>query len=87
MHIYKREIGEILRRFIACEITYPECLAALDAALDAVVRELDPRDLPELQSILASNHDIVAKQMARSARYTTEPPDAAAPCVPGLSVC
>jgi len=33
MEVYDRETHEIIRRFLARRIGFPECIAALDAAL------------------------------------------------------
>jgi hypothetical protein len=33
MEVYKRETQEVIKRFLARRLSFPECIAALDAAL------------------------------------------------------
>ena len=40
MEVYERETAEIIKRFLARRLTFPKCIAALDAALAGLIPEL-----------------------------------------------
>jgi hypothetical protein len=72
MEVYKSETREILRRFRSGRLSYPECVAALDSALAALVPRLTDGQLEELRAVLAANHEEMLLQRNRS----DEPPEA-----------
>jgi hypothetical protein len=51
MEAYERETAEVIRRFLARRISFPECIAALDAALAAIIRRLQEGQLPRLRYV------------------------------------
>ena len=61
MEIYKRETGDIVRRFRENRISHSECVAALDAALVGVVQRMKPSDLPEVRFEILKNQGLVSK--------------------------
>jgi len=67
MEVYKAECTEIVRRFLKHQISYPHCVAALDAALADVVIRFNPEDLPELRAIVQENNSTVMAERMRSA--------------------
>jgi hypothetical protein len=65
MEVYKRETQEVIRRFLAHRLSFPECIAALDAALAGLVPRLTGEELAELRAVMLSNNEIVMKEMER----------------------
>ena len=60
MGVYRQEICEVLRRFMAHELSYAEC-----AALDGVIRDLEAEDLPALRSLLTSTDEQLKLEVER----------------------
>jgi hypothetical protein len=60
MEAYRLETRNILRRYFTGEITYPACVAALDAALAGLLPRLQPEDLNETKSICDANNAVLA---------------------------
>ena len=65
MEVYKRETQEVIKRFLARRISFPECIAALDAALADLVPRLSGEELAELRALMLANKEIVMKEMER----------------------
>jgi hypothetical protein len=65
VEVYKSETQEIIKRFLARRLSFPECIAALDAALAGLVPRLRPEDLDALRSLMMANNEIVMKEMER----------------------
>jgi len=65
MEVYKRETQEVIRRFLARWLSFPECIAALDAALADLVPRLAGEELDELRAVMLANKEIVMKAMER----------------------
>jgi len=68
MEVYKSETREVLSRFLSRRITFPGCIAALDAALAGLLPRLRPEELPALRELMLANNDIVMKEMERRGR-------------------
>ena len=68
MEIYERETQEIIRRFLACRLDLPECIAALDAALAALIPTLPADQITRLRVVMLANNEIVMKEMERRVR-------------------
>jgi hypothetical protein len=64
VEVYKKEAQEVIRRFLARRITFPRCVAALDAAL-AGIPVLTGDELEELRAVVVANNEIVMREMAR----------------------
>ena len=62
---YKRETATLVRRFKGGHITFPACIAALDAALAKVILTLDKDELPDLRNVMIANNAEVMKEMER----------------------
>jgi hypothetical protein len=43
MEVYKQETREVIRRFLARRLSFPDCIAALDAALAGLVPKVAPQ--------------------------------------------
>src|SRR4051812_39472727 len=65
MEVYKTETREVLSRFLRRRISFPDCIAALDAALAGVLPRLQPSELPALREVMLANNDIVMQEMER----------------------
>lgn len=68
VEVYKNETREVVRRFISHQISFPMCVAALDAALAGVIPKLQPEQLDELRAVMLANNEEVMDEMARRAR-------------------
>jgi hypothetical protein len=62
---YKRETEEIIKRFLAHRLRFPQCIAALDAALADLVPRLTGEELSELRAVVMANNEIVMKEKER----------------------
>jgi hypothetical protein len=67
MEVYERETQEIVKRFLAHRLSFPDCIAALDAALAALVPTLTGDQIPRLRIVMLANNEIVMKEMERRA--------------------
>lgn len=65
MEIYERETRAIIERFLRRGISFPECIAALDAALAELIPRLTSGDLVPLRALMLANNEIVMKEMER----------------------
>jgi hypothetical protein len=65
MEVYKAETREVLSRFLRRRLSFPACIAALDAALAGVLPRLRPSELQALREVMLANNDIVMKEMER----------------------
>ncbi len=63
MEVYKSETKEVLSRFLSHRLTFPACIAALDAALAGLLPRLRPEELPALRELMLANNDVVMKEM------------------------
>jgi hypothetical protein len=57
--VYEQETREIMRRFLAGDLSFPDCIAALDAALAGLIPELKPAELHELRALMLANKEQV----------------------------
>jgi hypothetical protein len=65
MEVYKSETREVLNRFLGHRLSFPACIAALDAALAGLLPRLHADELPALRELMMANNDIVMKEMER----------------------
>jgi hypothetical protein len=63
VEVYKRETWDIVNRFIIHQLSFPNCIAALDAALAGVLPRVQPDQLAELRTVMLANNDRVMKEM------------------------
>jgi len=68
MEVYKRETQEIVNRFLGHRLTFPNCIAALDAALAGLVPKPKPDQLPELRAVMLANNARVMAEMEKRER-------------------
>jgi len=65
MEVYERETHAVIERFLKHELSFPDCIAALDAALAELIPRLTGEQLAPLRALMLSNNDIVMKEMER----------------------
>ncbi len=65
MEVYKSETREILKRFLSNRLSFPHCIAALDAALAGLIPNLSSDQIEPLRAILLDNNATVMKEMER----------------------
>jgi hypothetical protein len=65
MKVYERETEEIIKRFLARVISFPDCIAALDAALAGLIPTLTGDQITRLRIVMLANNEIVMKEMER----------------------
>jgi hypothetical protein len=68
MEVYKSETKEVLSRFLSRRLSFPDCIAALDAALAGLLPRLQPEELPALRELMLANNALVMKEMERRGR-------------------
>jgi hypothetical protein len=76
MEVYKRETGEILRRYQNGRLNLPDCIAALDAALGGLIAFVKPDQMEPLRAILRVNHETLTNELDKRRRQ---------PCVHAVS--
>jgi hypothetical protein len=65
MEIYEHETRAVIERFLKHELSFPDCIAALDAALAQLIPRMTSEQLPALRALMLANNDIVMKEMER----------------------
>jgi hypothetical protein len=65
MEVYKRETRDVINRFLDHGLSFPDCIAALDAALARLIPRLPDEELDSLRAVMFANNDIVMKEMER----------------------
>jgi hypothetical protein len=65
MEVYKRKTREIVRSFLRHQRSFPDCIAALDAALADLIPRLKDGELAPLRALMLANNETVMKEMER----------------------
>ena len=65
MGVFKRRTKAILTRFLHDGISFPSCIAALDAAFADLAPRLKNEQIPELRALTLANNEVVMKEMER----------------------
>jgi hypothetical protein len=65
MEVYESETDEIVRRFLAHKLSFPACIAALDAALTRFIPRLTAENITRLRIVMLANNEIVMKEVER----------------------
>ena len=65
MNKYQSETQQVVARFIRRQLSFPNCIASLDAALAKLIPSLQPEDLDTLRAVMLANNDRVMKEMER----------------------
>ena len=62
---YERDTLEIINRFLSHGLSFPECIAALDAALADLIPRMEEGQLHRLRIVMLANNEVVMKEMER----------------------
>ena len=65
MKVFKSETKRVVNRFLLRQLSFPKCIAALDAALARLIPRLRREDLDELRGVMLANNERVMKEMER----------------------
>jgi hypothetical protein len=65
MEIYESETRAVIDRFLRHEVSFPDCIAALDAALAELIPRLSGEQLTPLRALMLANNEIVMREMER----------------------
>jgi hypothetical protein len=65
MEAYEHKTRDIIESFLSHRITFPQCTAALNAALTALIPTLEGKQLPRLRAVLVANNETVMQAMKR----------------------
>ena len=65
MEAYKKRTQEVVDLFRRRELSFPESIAALDAALTKLMRKLDAEELPALRAVMLATNARIMKEMER----------------------
>jgi CRP/FNR family cyclic AMP-dependent transcriptional regulator len=65
MEVYKSETREIIRRFLNHRLSFHDCIAALEAALEDLTSRLTGEQIAPLRALILENNQIVMKEMER----------------------
>jgi len=65
VEVYRQETREIVRRFRSHQLSFPNCIAALDAALAGLLPRLRPEQLDGVRAEMLANNATVMEEMAR----------------------
>jgi hypothetical protein len=65
MEIYKSETRQIVNRFLRHRLSFPECISALDAALDRLIPRSPQVELAALRMVMLANNEAVMKEKER----------------------
>jgi hypothetical protein len=68
MEAYESETRAVIERFLRNELSFPDCIAALDAALADLIPRLTGEQLAPLRALMLANNEIVMKEMERRGR-------------------
>jgi hypothetical protein len=65
MEVYERETQEVIERFRRHKLSFPDCIAVLDAALADLIPRLTGEQIARLRIVMLANNEIVVKEMER----------------------
>jgi len=65
MELYERETQNVVERFLGHTLSFPDCIAALDAALADLIPRLTGEQIARLRIVMLANNEIVMKEIAR----------------------
>ena len=65
MEEYKNETREVVNRFLRFQISFPECIAALDAALGRFIPTMPNEEIEALRAVMLANNEVVMKELER----------------------
>jgi CRP/FNR family transcriptional regulator, cyclic AMP receptor protein len=73
MDTYRRETQLILKRFLNRRLGFPDCVAALDAALADLIQRISGQQIAPLRALILTNNEVVMKEMERRGPQPFDP--------------
>ena len=65
VEVYRRETRAAIERFVSHRISFPDCIAALDAAFTRLIPRLTGQPIAPLRALMLANNAAVRKELAR----------------------
>jgi hypothetical protein len=65
VRVYERETRIVVERFVGRKLSFPQCIAALDAALARAVPRLDDGHLTSVRALMLANSEAVTRETQR----------------------
>ena len=65
MKAYRRDTRKVIKRFLGHKLSFPGCIAALDAALARFIPRMHQKELPALRAVMLANNETVMKEMEK----------------------
>jgi hypothetical protein len=65
MEAYTSQTQKVIKCFLDHRLSFPECIAALDAALADLVPRLTSEQIARLRAVMLANNETVMKEMER----------------------
>jgi hypothetical protein len=65
MEAYERETQAVIDRFLQRQISFPDCIAALDAALADFLPRMTGDQIARVRIVMLANNEVVVKEMER----------------------
>jgi hypothetical protein len=63
MEAYERDTKAVIDRFLRHDLSFPECIAALDAALTDFMPSMTGDEIARVRVVMLANNEIVVKEM------------------------
>jgi len=73
METYRRETQLIIKRFLNRRLSFPDCVAALDAALASLIQRISGQQIAPLRALILTNNEVVMKEMERRGPQPFDP--------------
>src|ERR1700737_4487658 len=73
MEVYRSESREVIKRFLDHRLSFPDCIAALDAKLADLTPRLTGEQIAPLRALMLENNDKVMKEMERRGPAPLDP--------------
>jgi hypothetical protein len=65
METYERRTQDVIELFLSRRLSFPDCIAALDAALAILIPTLKGEQIARLRIVMLANNEIVMKEMQK----------------------
>jgi hypothetical protein len=65
METYERRTQDVIELFLSRRLSFPDCIAALDAALAILIPSLKGEQIARLRIVMLANNEIVMKEMQK----------------------
>jgi len=65
MEVYPSETREVIKRFLAGPLSFPDCISSLNATLAGLVPKLTSEQVEPLRALTVANNETVMKGMER----------------------